>query len=253
MLKYFISILCLTLSIQHSLYAQKEIENQPIKDIENKAEITKAVETIKDSINPFYNPKTYGLRIGLDIIKPIYSFTKDHFSGFEIAADYRIKTNLFIAGEMGYTDKTIQEDEFNHSVDGSYLKLGINYNLYTNWLDMDNELYLGTRYGFSTFTNTLNNYTIFQEGNFFDEKEVNTPVTYDGLNAHWFEFVAGIKVEVFKNIYFGFMASLNKLITTKEPSNFGNTYSPGFGGISKNGSGANINYTITYRIPLYKK
>lgn len=244
MLKYIISS-CFLL-VQFSLLAQEETEAL-IKNIEAQSEV------VQDSINPNYHPKTYGLRIGFDIIKPIYSFTKDEFNGVEIVADYRLKTNLYIAGELGYIKKDIQQDLYNHSIDGSYLKAGVNYNLFTNWLDMDNELYLGARYGVAAFSNTLNNYTINQFGDFFDPKEITTPQEYANLSAHWIEIVAGIKVEIFPNLFLGFMGSISKLIYTKTGSNFDNTYAPGIGAISENGSGADINYTITYRIPLYKK
>ncbi|NJB83393.1 DUF6048 family protein [Wenyingzhuangia aestuarii] len=249
MLKYIISFLGLFL-MQQSVVAQENKGQAIANKIVTEAD---TVAVVQDSINPFYNPKTYGLRIGVDIIKPILAYTWGDFKGGEIVADYRVSTQLFIAAEAGYSDRTIQEDTFNHTVKGSYLKAGINYNLYTNWLDMDNELYVGARYGFATFSNQLNSYTVFQEGEYFEAKEVTTTTKYNDLNAHWLELVAGIKVEVFKNLYFGFMVNVNKMIATKEPSNLENTYSPGFGNITKNGSGANINYTISYRIPLYKK
>jgi len=210
---------------------------------------------VNDSIKPSapYNPKTYGLRIGIDIIRPILAITEE-LKGLEVVGDWRINTRLFVASELGYMNRSLTEDNFKNTISGSYLKAGINYNLYTNWLQMDNEVYLGARYGFSAFNNKLDHYTIFQEGEYFEIREVNTPKTYEGLYAHWFEFVAGLKVEVIPNIYMGFMMSVNKLISTNDPDNFENNYSPGFGNISSNsGAGFNLNYTISYRIPLYKK
>jgi len=215
--------------------------------------MSQETETIENKDNPFYHPKTYGLRLGIDVIRPILTYTEDDFEGVEITADYRLNTRWFVAAEAGFANKTNDEDNFNHTVKGSFLKLGVNYNLYTNWLDMDNEIFIGARYGFSTFSNQLNSYTIFQQGEFFDPKEVNEGTKDSGLNAHWVEFVAGLKVEVFKNIYLGVMVNLNAIVATKDPDSFENSYSPGFGDISDNGTGSNINYTISYRIPLYKK
>lgn len=245
MLKYIISSCFLLVSF--FVIAQEK----PKELIENQTQET--VEVVQDSINSFYNPKTYGLRIGFDIIKPIYSFTKEEFNGVEIVADYRLKTNLYVAGELGYIQKDIEQDYYTHNIDGSYLKAGVNYNLFTNWLDMDNEIYIGARYGLATFSNTLNSYTINQYGDFFDPKEITTPTEFSNLSAHWVEMVVGIKVEIFSNFFLGFMGSVSKLIYTKTGANFDNTYAPGIGSISENGSGADINYTITYRIPLYKK
>ncbi|ANW95630.1 hypothetical protein AXE80_04760 [Wenyingzhuangia fucanilytica] len=240
MLKYFISCFILLCSFV-SIAQNKELDTiNTIKEIK------------RDSVGEFYNPKTYGLRIGFDLVKPVLSFSNDDIKGAEVVADYRINTRLYAAGEMGYTQRTIQEDYFNHTAKGTYLKLGVNYNLYTNWLDMDNETYLGVRYGTSIFNNELNNYKVYQYGDYFDPKTGNG-IKYNNLNAHWLELVAGIKVETFKNLFLGFMVSFSRLITTNDPDNFKNTYSPGIGKISKTGAGANINYTITYRIPLYKK
>ncbi|MGY5354234.1 DUF6048 family protein [Wenyingzhuangia sp. IMCC45467] len=244
MLKYIISSIIMLYSVcSISQNIKKDSLTQVINEID------------KDSVNPFYNPKTYGLRIGVDIIKPTLSFLKGiekDFTGGEIVADWRINTRLFVAGEAGYTERTIEEDYFNHTAKGSYIKLGVNYNLYTNWLDMDNETYLGARYGTSIYTNRLNSYTIAQNGTYFDPKEASG-IKYTNLNTHWIEIVGGLKVETFKNLFLGFMVSFSKVISTNDPDNFKNTYSPGMGKITKNGSSANINYTISYRIPLYKK
>ena len=236
MSKYITSIFILIFSFS----ALSQTQN---KDAEN-------TKTAKDSLH--YHPKTYGLRFGIDILKPILAITED-LKGVEFVTDWRINTKLFIASEFGYIHRTLPENTFNHTVNGSYVKAGINYNLFNNWLNMDNEIYVGLRYGFASFQNTLNNYTIFQEGTYFDIKEVDTPIEFDALNAHWIEAVAGLKVEMIPNVYMGFMININRLITTNNPNNFENTYSPGFGKISDNGTGFNINYTLSYRIPMYKK
>ena len=39
----------------------------------------------------------YGLRLGVDISKPILAQFNSTYSGFEIVGDYRIKKNLYIA------------------------------------------------------------------------------------------------------------------------------------------------------------
>ncbi|MDB4297298.1 DUF6048 family protein [Flavobacteriaceae bacterium] len=230
MLKYFINILCLILSIQ--AFSQETTETPKSEN---------------------YNPKTYGLRIGVDLIKPVLNFTNDNFNGGEIVADFRLNTKTFLAGELGYTKRSVEEDYYNSNVNGTYFKIGLNYNLYTNWLDMDNELFIGFRYGVSVFDSELENYTIAQQGTYFSPKTVNTNTTYNNLNTHWLDLVTGLKVEVLKNLYLGIMVNISKVISDKEGGDIPNSYSPGIGEISKNGSGSNINYTISYRIPLYKK
>lgn len=197
--------------------------------------------------------KPYSLRLGVDISKPIISLFDKDFSGFELTGDFRFKNRYYIASEIGYTNKTTSEEYINFTTKGSYIKLGANYNAYNNWLDMNNEIFVGVRYGFSTFNQTVNSYTIYQNGTYFDEYFVQNPIKYDDLTAHWAEFILGIKVETFKNLFLGASVSFNSLLKTIDPVNFENLYIPGFNKRHLNSSGAGFNYTVSYQIPLYKK
>lgn len=197
--------------------------------------------------------KPYSLRLGVDISKPIISLFNKDFSGFELTGDFRIKNRIYLATEIGITNKTTDEDYLNFTTKGSYIKMGVNYNAYNNWLDMNNEIFVGFRYGFSTFNQSINSYIINQNGIYFDEYLIENNLKFDNLTAHWAEFVLGIKVETFKNLFLGTSVSFNSLIKTKDPTNFQNLYIPGFNKRHLNKSGAGFNYTISYQIPLYKK
>ncbi len=117
---------------------------------------------------------------------------------------------------------------------------------------MDNEIYIGTRYAFSTFSQTLENYTVTSDVALPETSNTNAQ-KFTGLNASWVEFVLGIKAEVYANIFLGFSLNAKKMIATKEPENFKNLYVPGFDRVFLNDSGFGFNYTISYRLPLYKK
>ncbi|WP_158841667.1 DUF6048 family protein [Polaribacter sp. L3A8] len=195
----------------------------------------------------------YGLRLGIDVSKPILAQFNSTYSGLEIVGDYRIKKNLYIAAEVGYEEETTAEDYTNSTAKGNYIKLGFNYNAYKNWLDMNNELFLGARYGFSLFDQTLNSYTPNVNTQYFPANQITTPITTTGLNAHWTEFVIGLKVETFKNFFLSFSGSYKVLMSVKEPENFKTLYSPGFNRIFETGTGFGFNYTLTYLIPFKKK
>ena len=201
----------------------------------------------------------YGIRLGLDISKPILvSVDGNYNNGFEIVGDYRISKRLFLAAELGYEDKTAQEDFTNSTAKGSYIRLGINYNLYENWLDMNNEIFAGFRYGFSIFDQTLNSYTpnvVNGEGNdvpYFPANLISSD-TASSLNAHWSEFVLGFKVETLKNLYVSASISYKIVLSIKEPENFKTLYAPGFNRVFDSGTGFGFNYTISYLIPFSKK
>ena len=215
------------------------------------------VSTSKDSI-VYKSP--YGIRLGIDISKPIKAaIDGSYHNGFEIVGDYRISNSFYFAAEIGFEEETNKEDFTNSTAKGSYLRVGFNYNAYENWLDMNNEIFIGYRYGFSIFDQTLNSYTpnvvTGEENNppYFPTNTITTPITATSLNAHWSELVIGIKTETFKNFYVSASVSYKVLMSVKDPDNFKTLYSPGFNRIFESDTGFGFNYTLSYLIPFSKK
>jgi len=200
---------------------------------------------------------TFPLRVGVDISKPIRMLLEDDYQGFEIVADFRLTKKFYIAAELGNEKKTVDDDQLNFTTEGSFVKLGFDFNAYENWFGMQNSIIVGMRYGFSTHSQTLNSYRIYQTNQHVDDLSVltQTPGTeFSSLDGHWVEVVAGIKVELYNNIYMGFSFRLNRLLSSKEPENFQNLFIPGFNKITTDSNiGAGFNYTISYSIPIYKK
>ncbi len=230
MYKYFISLLLVLACV--NVYAQQ------------------ADETQKDTIVYKTN---YGLRLGVDISKPIRGMLQSDYKGFEFVGDYRISKKWYIASEIGFEEKTTQEDFTNSTAKGNYIRLGVNYNSYKNWLDMNNEIYLGFRYGFATFEQTLNSYEINTGNPVFDSQTITTPVTTTGLNAHWTEIMVGIKAEVYNNIFVGISGSYKIMVSVQDPPNFKTHFAPGFNRVYASNTGFGFNYTISYLIPFSKK
>lgn len=197
-------------------------------------------------------PKTYGLRIGTDLNKIARNFYEDKYKGFEIVGDYRISEKLYIAAEVGLEDKYTKEDRLTFTTSGQYLKLGVDYNVYQNWLDMQNMIYVGGRVGYARFKQDLGDYTLRDLNHYFPE-ETYSGRTYDGLNAVWLEFVAGTKVEVFSNLYLGVSARVNYKFSDTKPDNFENLHIPGFNKKYSGNFGVGFNYTLSYVIPFKKK
>lgn len=237
MLKYFISaglLLCLSLGFAQ----EKQIDLQPKDTVVHKLE--------------------YGLRAGVDLSRILRTQLSDDYTGLEIVADYRLTQDLYIAGELGNEKRTKQEDLYNFTTSGSYIKVGVDYNTYENWYGMNNTIFLGGRYAFSNFNQTLNNYQYFDTNRYWnpDSFPVGSadPLKYDNLNASWLEFVFGLKAELFANIYLGGSVRVGFLVSNKDPKGFKNLYIPGFNKVTDDSKfGIGYNYSITYMIPLYKK
>lgn len=198
-------------------------------------------------------PQRYGLRVGVDLHRLSKSFYDDDYKGLEIVGDYRLSRKFYVAGELGNENNTVDDDRFNFTTKGTYFKVGFDYNAYENWLDMENMLYAGMRVGVSSFSQTLNHYTIYDPTNYYGENTINSGEKFNGLNASWIEVIGGVKAELFSNLYLGFSVRLNYLISEKEPNNFANLYIPGFNRTYEGKFGAGFNYTLSYFIPIYKK
>ena len=223
----------------------------------------------KDSIE---YKQSYGLRVGIDLSRPITSFFKEAHEGLEIVGDYRLTQKLYLAVELGSETKTKQEEIgpnfettttsplYNFTTNGGYLKLGVDYNTYSNWYGENNAIYIGGRYAYANFSQTVNNYQLFNSNRYWDTQDFSTgsttPEKHDGLSAHWIEAILGTKVELFSNLYLGASVRIGILLTDKDPdtTRFNNLWIPGFNKVTDNSSfGVGYNYTISYFIPLYQK
>ncbi len=206
----------------------------------------------KDSIPA--RVERYGVRFGIDLYKLTKSFYEKKYRGFEIIGDYRISKNYYLAAEIGNENKTTDDARLNFTTKGTYIKAGFDYNSYENWLNMENMVYIGLRYGASTFSQELNDYKVYNRNTYFEETPSQiSGEKFDGLSAQWLEFVAGIKAKVFNNVFIGFNFRINMLVANNKPDNFDNLYIPGFNRTYDGDFGAGFNYTVSYLLPLYKK
>ncbi|MGX1930736.1 DUF6048 family protein [Flagellimonas sp. 2504JD4-2] len=242
MSRYFISLFCLASSF-YGISQDEPIDLQPKDTVEHKQE--------------------YGLRVGADISRLVLSFADEDYTGLELVGDYRLTEKLYLAGEIGNEERTQSEGLgntllYNYTTSGSYLKLGVEINTYENWFGMSNSIIIGGRYAVASFSQTLNEYNIFEGNRFFNPDNLLVGAQpgeeFSGRTASWLEFVAGIKAELFANIYIGMSARLGFLVTNKEEDRFPNLWIPGFNKVTDGSNfGVSYNYSISYLIPFYKK
>lgn len=237
MLKYITS-LCLLLG-----YFSGQCQNKPI-DLEPKDTVV--------------HKEPYGLRVGVDLSRIILSMVKEGYSGLEFVGDYRLTQKIYLAAEVGNEKYDQQEDLYDFTTSGGYLKVGVDYNTYENWYGMNNSIFIGGRYVVSTFSQTVNEHTIYDNNRYWYPNGFAPGIPgkqeYNGLSASWLEFVLGAKAELFANFFLGISLRLGYLVTNKEPDNFSNLWIPGFNKKTEGTKfGVGYNYSLTYFIPLYKK
>lgn len=259
-LKYIFSI-CLIFSLflvqaQETTTLKKVTDSTSTKAIipdNGNLKTVKLPEEKQEAVVPAKTNR-YGLRVGIDLFKVTRALYDKDYKGIEFVGDYRLTKKYFLAAEIGNENKTTDDTRLNFTTKGSYLKAGFDYNGYENWLDMENIISIGLRYGFSTFNQELNSYKIYNANPYFGEMPaIASGEKFNGLTASWIEVVAGVKAKVFDNVFMGFSLRLNRLVSNKKPGNFDNLYIPGFNRTYDGDFGVGFNYTVTYFIPLYKK
>lgn len=230
-----------------SIQTERMIPETP-KTAQNLSEEKKADTIVPVKMN------RYGLRVGVDLFKLTRALYDKEYKGLELVGDYRLTKKYYLAAEIGNENKTTDDDRLNFTTKGTYLKVGFDYNAYENWLDMENIISVGLRYGASTFSQELNSYKIYNSSPYFGEVPViASGEKFNGLTASWIEVVAGVKAKVINNIYVGFSLRLNRLMSNHKPTNFDNLYIPGFNRTYNGDFGVGFNYTVSYFIPIYKK
>ena len=200
-----------------------------------------------------YVKNKYGIRAGIDLSKQIRMLTEE-YSGLSLYGDIKIKERLFIVAELGNDQRTIETENINSKLSGSYIKTGFNYNLYNNLPGLNNEIYVGLRYSQSLFKNELIDYSIYNKDRFWNDQRILEYKEFDNLKSSWIEFVVGFNSEIKNNLFMGLSLRLNRMLKQDIPENFTNLFIPGFNKVTENNNfGTGITYSIIYQIPIIKK
>lgn len=215
-----------------------------------KAQETAEIQT--DSIPK--KTEKYGIRVGGDLSKLARTAYDKGYSGFEVQGDLRFAKRFYAAVEVGFEDREWDKDQLVANANGSYVKIGADFNAYRNWLGMNNAIFAGLRYGIASFSQELTSYRIYTTDTTFPAEIRNEPREYSGLSASWTEFIFGVKTEILSNLYLSINVQLKHLISEKKPENFDNLVIPGFNRTYDfSDFGVGYGYTISYLIPILKR
>ncbi len=227
MLKYFIKISFILLSI--NLSAQQD-----------------SLQTSLDSLVP-HKRQPVKIRIGFDAGKYIWARLNDSES-YDFYIDANFYKNYYLIFLTGYENHLTNSSLLTYHTTGNYYKLGIDYNIYENWLDMDNDITIGVRYAYAGFDYQLNSFRINQPEAVITPEINEVNKYFTNLSAHWLDFTAKIQAETFKNVYLGYAVSLKYLMSYSDPDDFEVLYIPGFfERNSYSNFGFGMQYFISYR------
>jgi len=216
-------ILCLTV---FTLNAQKKI--------------IESTDTIKE---PIYNGFTVQADIASAII-PLFSNNTTY--SYEAGIQVDLKHKFFPVIELGISGANkITTENIGFVTNAPFGRIGIDINLLKNKKDTKptNNLFVaGVRLGMTNFNYKITNATITNDywGGTAIVDYSNTPT----CTKVWWEIVAGVRVEVVKNIFMGWTIRDRNLINQDADGTVAPWYIPGFGVNAANNWG--FNYTIGY-------
>jgi hypothetical protein len=191
-----------------------------------------------------------GIRIGYDLTKPAFYYFEPERKAFEVSVDFEVKQNYYTTLEYGQQKVDLIEPGFNYTLDGYYSRIGLDYNFSKKKMEVDHYemVFGGFRYGYAKYSQTARNIVLTE--NYWGVQTIGD-LSVNDLSAHWFEVVAGIRGELFKNFFMGW-SFRGRVMIWKKKDPFMYAYNiPGFG-IGNKKAQLGFNYSIYYRIHLYK-
>lgn len=189
-----------------------------------------------------------GISIGIDLAPVITRFFTEERIGFEANARLAIKKRWFAVGELGYENINLDNDKLTYTSDGSFLRLGVDYNVFNvDEIDNNDNILLGLRYGFAVQDHQCQKYIIQEDywGNYTGSVGSST------IGSHWAEFVFGLRSEILKNFYLGWSVRLRTVINVGSDNELEPYSIPGYGRSDKLAN-LGFTYTLEYHIPFRK-
>ncbi|MDL2213498.1 DUF6048 family protein [Bacteroides sp. OttesenSCG-928-J23] len=206
---------------------------------------TESVEKI-----PLYN----GLKVGVDLYGLGSKALGSDFLSNEVSVSASLKKRFYPIVELGFGSTNTRSDMDTHYKSSApYFRLGLDYNTMPN--KEKGFLYVGARYGFSSFSFDVEGAQT-EDGlgnpNLKDEiwHVYPSPFSHKGLksNMQWFELVVGVEVQVYKEFHMGWSLRMKYRIKASA-SDYGDPwYVPGFGKYDSSATG--ITYSLIYKLPL---
>lgn len=194
--------------------------------------------------------RVVGPNIGYDVSQIAKGYFYPGYSAHVLSLDYEIDYLYYPVIEAGLFDLNKDQESMNYSSDGRFVKLGMDYNVIGIQGPWDYDmLFGGARIGVAQYNHSARDIVI--ENNYWGDYQADNIET-NRLNALWLEIVAGLKVEVLTNVFFGWSFRGQLMIAKNKDDNIPPYIIPGYGK-GDNSINIGIQYFISYRFPIIKK
>lgn len=194
--------------------------------------------------SPFYQ----GSSIGVEIAGIGGYLLGGDIMSSEILLQSNLKNRFLPTLEIGYgkTDVVNDANDMHYKTSAPYFRIGMDYNVFYLKPYLPGYLYVGLRYGMSSFTYDVSGPDMTDP----NYGGTTVPFSYSGMKskASWLEGVVGIKVRIYKRFHMGWAVRYKMRMSIDNHENSVPWYVPGFG---KNASSSfNLTYNLIYNLPF---
>lgn len=183
-----------------------------------------------------------GFSLTVDLVQPVMMQFSD-FGGVEAALRINLKNTFFPVVELGYSDgeKTDDNTAITYAVSAPFLRAGLDINMLRDkW--QDNKLFVGLRYGFTTFSYDMSGPAV--EDPVWGGTE---PFGYDGIDCtvQTLEIIVGVQAKIWKNLHMGWFVRYKRILSQTDNVYSEPYYIPGYG-TTTGGCAWGFNYALTF-------
>lgn len=193
-------------------------------------------------------PLWHAVTIGVNVFDPMMRCFGQHYGLVDFWGEISLHNRYKPVFELGLGSCHEAPDDMNYTFKvplSPYFRIGMNYNMLFN-SNPRYQILLGVRYGFTRFSFEVEGAS--QTSDYWNETtDFSIPKT--SSTAGFFEFCAGIRVGIWKDISLGWMIKYHTLLHESATGYGKPMYVPGFG---KRGSTFAASFSISYTIPLNK-
>lgn len=200
----------------------------------------------KASSKKMIYPKIYNVAVGLNIWDPVMRIFGQDYGIVSAWGELNMHNRYFPTFEIGLGAASIKPQEMNYTYKSSlapFFKIGANYNVFYN-SDPRYKFLVGLRYGFTPFSYKLTDITV--DDPYWGESST-FGIPSQNATAGYFEFLAGVRVNIFSSFSIGWDVRFRSIIHESSPKYGKPMYIPGYG---KRGSALSGSISIVYTIPL---
>lgn len=186
-----------------------------------------------------------GIRFGSDILPTLLGQFDENRTSYQGTFEVLLNNKYSIELSAG-VEEVIRKGsgEYKYRSNGSYGRLGINYNLLHKKSD-DDIIYVGFHFGYAQFDHDITYSIVNPLGDVN-----NAQISEKQLFGTWLEFNFGFRIELFKNLYMGPMFRVKSKLTGSAGELITPNDLPGYG--LNNGANFTFGYHLLYRIPFRK-